>query len=82
MSRTRIDFALERFGFVGVPLTVPGYAEAHELVPQILGPPPPQLWPRGQSPHMTTSWQLSVSWPHLPWQGFGSELQVEASGAR
>jgi hypothetical protein len=35
MDRTRIDVALDHFGFAGVPLTVPGYAEAHELVPQI-----------------------------------------------
>ena len=35
MDRTRIDVALDHFGFAGVPLTVPGYAEAHELVPQV-----------------------------------------------
>ena len=35
MERTRVEVALERFGFAGVPLTVRGFAEAHELVPEI-----------------------------------------------
>ena len=35
MDRTRVEVPLDRFGFAGVPITVPGLAEAHELVPEI-----------------------------------------------
>lgn len=35
MERMRVEVPLGRFGFAGVPLTVSGFAEPHELVPEV-----------------------------------------------
>jgi cobaltochelatase CobS len=35
MSKTRVEVPMSKFGFEAVSVTTPGYAEAHELVPEL-----------------------------------------------
>ena len=81
MERTRVEIALDRFGFAGVPLTVRGFAEAHELVPEI-----DNRYVFEKTPlQILRAWWMSATqeplYIHGPW-GCGKTSSVEQFFAR
>ena len=81
MERTRVEVALDRFGFVGVPMTVPGFAEAHELVPEF-----DDGYVFEKTPfQMLRAWWMNATkeplYIHGPW-GCGKTSSVEQFFAR
>jgi cobaltochelatase CobS len=81
MDRTRIEVPLDRFGFTGVPMTVPGFAETHELVPQI---DPGYVFEKLPFQILRAWWMSATREPlyiHGPW-GCGKTSSVEQFLAR
>ena len=81
MERTRVEIPLDRFGFLGVPITVSGFAEPHELVPDVA-----QDYVFEKAPfQILRAWWMSATkeplFIHGPW-GCGKTSGVEQFFAR
>src|SRR5207249_11000806 len=81
MERTRIEVPLDRFGFAGVPMKVPGFDEAHELVPDIDNG---YVFEKAPFQILRAWWMSATREPiyiHGPW-GCGKTSSVEQFFAR